>query len=161
MFNPLNLLEPAPFSLSNGTDNRSPDKYVTVIEQFNVPTNPRYQPRNGETFCNVASWDISRALCAEIPHWVNGQELTANLTVQWLSGDGSNYGWKECDLHTAQANALNGMPTVVTFYNTSGHGHIGFMLPDGNIVAAGLTCVYDVPIVNSFGNNPVQFFVHA
>jgi hypothetical protein len=68
-----------------------------VINQFAVENNARYLPvpNHGLTFCNIFSCDVTRAMGAEIPHWVKGtsyvilfsaaaQELSVNATVSWM-----------------------------------------------------------------------------
>ena len=57
--------------LTNEVGNRSMDNYQAVLNEFGVETNPRYLQRNGNTYCNIFVWDATKAMGAEIPHWVN------------------------------------------------------------------------------------------
>lgn len=52
-------------------EDRHPLLYSAIINQFGVETNPRYRPRNNNTYCNIFVWDVSSAMGAEIPHWIN------------------------------------------------------------------------------------------
>lgn len=66
--------------------NRNAHTYNEVLNPFAVGNNPRYTPRGGNTSCNIFVWDATRAMGAEIPHWVDdagnpigvgkGRELT-------------------------------------------------------------------------------------
>lgn len=72
---------------------------------FNKPgENPRYQQHKNDkggisTYCNIYVHDATRAMWANIPHWVRsartGQwnELNANDTVTWIRQNGSAHGW--------------------------------------------------------------------
>jgi hypothetical protein len=163
-FNPLNRWNPSPFSISNGQDERDPNKYLEVIKQFKVddPTNIRYQPSEGNTWCSLFLWDVTRAFACEIPHWWIGKEQTANMMIQWLDNEGPNYGWQKLpDLHTAQAMVQQGMPVVIMYNNPGFHGHCGILLPDGTLAQAGLTCFFGKPITQGFGNLPILFYGHS
>ncbi|NPV90054.1 MAG: hypothetical protein HPY50_04670 [Firmicutes bacterium] len=50
---------------------RSPYAYDMIIDQFKVADNPRYKRRNGNTYCNIFAWDVTNAMGAEIPYWVD------------------------------------------------------------------------------------------
>jgi len=96
---------PANVPLKSAASERSPALYDAVIDQFVVEKNPRYrrdQQGKGETYCNIFVWDVTRAMGAEIPHWVDqennptvlgkGIELDANAVIQWLQNRGKNQG---------------------------------------------------------------------
>lgn len=155
---------------------RDPELYKRVILQFMVERNPRYTPRDGNTFCNIFTWDVTLAMYCEIPHWVDdfntgipvkvgkGVELNANNQCTWLAKHGPRYGWSEADLPTALANAKRGAPTLVTFLHVGGIGHVAMLLPTEpapRIAQAGARNFYDEPLTHGFGKYPVIYYVHA
>ena len=89
-------------------DERDPKTYRDVISQFSVETSERYRVNKqgvGDTYCNIFSWDVTRAMNAEIPHYVNtatgepavagedgAVEMDANATNDWLNTYGKQYG---------------------------------------------------------------------
>jgi len=128
---------------------RCPERYDAVIAQFDVETNQRYR-RNaqarGETYCNIFVWDVTRAMGAEIPHWVSdggnptspfhGHEMNANAVIDWLQARGCRHGWREVGPDEAQAHANRGAPAVVIWRNDSGIGHVAIVRP-GDATEAG------------------------
>lgn len=130
---------PADTPLKSTTSDRSPARYEAVIDQFAVEKNPRYrrnQQGKGETYCNIFVWDVTRAMGAEIPHWVDqensptvlgkGIELDANGAIQWLQTQES---WKRVDPKRAQNLANQGFPVMATWLNPGGVGHIAVVRP--------------------------------
>jgi len=130
--------------VTSTTANRSRAAYDNVVNQFAVANNPRYQKRNingvAATFCNIFLWDVTRAMNAEIPHWVNmttgaptaagsGTELGANATADWMASFGTKYGWRQVSAQQAQNNANLGQPSVVLYRNQSGEGHCQVVRP--------------------------------
>lgn len=118
---------------------RNSARYEAVIDQFEVEKNPRYrrdQQGKGETYCNIFIWDVTRAMGAEIPHWVDqennatvlgrGIELDVNGAIQWLQTQES---WKKVDPKNAQDLANQGFPVVATWLNPGGIGHIAVVRP--------------------------------
>jgi hypothetical protein len=118
---------------------RNSARYEAVIDQFEVEKNPRYrrdQQGKGETYCNIFIWDVTRAMGAEIPHWVDqennatvlgrGIELDVNGAIQWLQTQES---WKNVDPKSAQDLANQGFPVVATWLNPGGVGHIAVVRP--------------------------------
>ena len=137
-----------PFVTSTAS-NRSAAALNRVIDQFHVETNPRYEKNKkgyGDTYCNIFMWDVTRAMGAEIPHYVDpvtlepkyypdvkgARELTANGIYQWLEKKGAEYGWKEVSAETAQQLANQGRPVVTTKKNNSGSGHVQVVRPSAN-----------------------------
>jgi len=51
--------------------NRSPEQYDAVIDQFSVEENSRYFKDGNGTYCNIFVSDVTKAMGAEIPHWVD------------------------------------------------------------------------------------------
>jgi subtilase family serine protease len=125
---------------------RNPADYTNVINQFAVVVNPRYTPRSGFTYCNIFTWDVTRAMGAEIPHWVDadgqptgvgqGSELNANATVDWLVNHGDRFGWRQVTAEEAQRLANLGHPAVAAWKNVGGIGHMAVVRP-GDITADG------------------------
>lgn len=124
---------------------RSAEQARKVIAQFKVAKNPRYTPRDlnkdgkQDTFCNIFTWDYSRAMGCEIPHWVGangaitavgmGKELNANATVDWIREYGSVYGWRKITENEAREAAGRGYPTVVLWQHHGGIGHVAVVYP--------------------------------
>jgi predicted chitinase/LysM repeat protein len=162
--------------LQGDPSNRNAATYSDVIDQFAVGSNPRYQPRNGNTYCNIFAWDVTRAMGAEIPHWVDangnptgvgqGRELDANAGHQWLENHGSRFGWREVNAEEVQALANQGHPTVASWHNPGGIGHIAVVRPGelnerGPAIAqAGARNFNEGHVRDSFGNAPVKYFVN-
>ncbi len=132
--------------VTSDKSNRSASLYENVIAQFKVETNARYAVNKngtGDTYCNIFMWDVTRAMGAEIPHYVDAQtlearyypdvsgakELNANGIYDWLSKMGNSYGWKKVTAEEAQAFANSGKPVVTAWKNTSGHGHVQVVCP--------------------------------
>jgi hypothetical protein len=130
---------PADAPLKSAPGERNPDLYSAVIDQFAVEKNPRYrrdQQGKGETYCNIFIWDVTRAMGAEIPHWVGqennssvlgkGIELDANGVIRWLQVQGE---WQEVGPERAQDLANQGFPVVAAWLNPGGIGHIAVVRP--------------------------------
>ena len=139
--------------LSNTAGNRSPAEYDDLINQFAVAHNPRYTPDAHATYCNIFMWDVTRAMNAEIPHWItaNGgiaapgapgaREIVINEGVDWLHDHGAEHGWQALSqASAAQARANQGYPTVVVWKNPNPahHGHTAMVRP-GTFDARGVT----------------------
>lgn len=159
--------EPVNAPLRSNSSNRSATRYADVINQFAVGRNPRYAPRNGNTYCNIFVWDVTRAMGAELPHWVNGRELDANSVNRWLHQSGGANGWRRVDARTAQAYANAGRPSVASWRNPAGIGHIAMVRP-GQITSAGPAAAQagarnfnNGHIANGFGSRQPEYWVHA
>jgi hypothetical protein len=170
---------PANPPLTNAPGNRSATAYAQVINQFAVAHNPRYEPGHqgrGETYCNIFTWDITRAMGAEIPHWVDGSgnsvgvgkghELNANATVDWLNRHGARHGWRPASAEEAQRTANGGHPAVVVWKNPGGIGHVAVVRPGEltsrgpTIAQAGARNTNNAHVRDTFGSRPVQYWVH-
>lgn len=133
--------------------NRNRMLYDNVINQFAVAVNPRYAQRYDEngrmksTYCNIFCWDVTRAMGAEIPHWVSrtgepvavgkGNEMNANDTNDWLQRHGARYGWRRvADQNEAQALANRGHPTIASMKKPGGIGHLAVIRP-GEVTKSG------------------------
>ena len=118
---------------------RSRELYDNILNQFAVGVNPRYAHRNGSTFCNIYVWDVTRAMGAEIPHWVDpngdptphnrGRELNANAVNDWLNKHGARFGWRKVPLAQGIERANRGYPVVASWKNPGKIGHISMIRP--------------------------------
>jgi hypothetical protein len=113
---------------SKPTDRRQ-ELLNEVIDQFHVENNPRYmrEKESDRPFCNIFVSDVTRALGAEIPHWVKGKELDTEGMRLWLNNQGKLNGWRRVSAAEAQRNADEGRPSIVY-----GPGHIAVVRPGGN-----------------------------
>lgn len=162
--------------LTNGSDNRSAQRLEAVIAQFEIETNPRYQPVQVKqpdgsfklaTFCKTLIWDVTRALGCEVPHWFKGKETTANDLQSWWGGSGRVQGWREVFVDEALRAAAAGCPVLPYFHNPEGPGHIGIVVPSlptdsgVQIAQAGATCFSKGLLERGFGRYPHRFFTHV
>lgn len=176
-------------SLTNHVGERSAQAYESVIDQFGVETNERYRVNKngtGDTYCNIFAWDVTRAMGAEIPHFINAatgvpmasaganaKELDANGVNDWLNGNGAAYGWRKATAEEAQQYANAGMPAVTSWKNPSGHGHLQVVRPsaDGTydqtrgvaIAQAGRQLIRNGYCSDAYSNNTmsqIDYFVH-
>ncbi len=176
-------------SLTNMPGQRNAATYRAVMNQFNVENNERYRVNKngtGDTYCNIFVWDVTRAMGAEIPHFVDasgnpvaasGQGITetnANSVNDWLNTHGARYGWQKVSAEQAQYYANSGMPAVTSWKNPSGHGHLQMVSPSKTgtydpqngvaIAQAGRLLINDGYIVDSYGTGSklqqVEYFVH-
>lgn len=172
---------PVDAPVQNQIGERHSQTYEQVINQFGVGTNSRYEKNSqgkGETYCNIFVWDVTKAMGAEIPHWVDKQgnpvspgvsgsrELSANGSIGWLESHGQSNGWKVVSADEAQRLANLGQPTVATWKNPSGIGHIGMVRPgelNNNspaLAQAGSKNFNSGTVRDGFGNRPVVYYVH-
>jgi len=186
---PVAASKPCTPAITSNESNRSAALYRQVIDQFQVETNPRYEVNkkgHGDTYCNIFMWDVTSAMGAEIPHYVDSQtgapktypdtkgasEMSANSIYNWLHEHGSNYGWFEVTPEQAQALANQGRP-VVTAFKKTGHGHVQVVCPskDGlyddkrgvTIAQAGRNLTSYRPITSIYNASlpKVKYFAHA
>lgn len=152
--------------LTSGTAIRTPQLLEQVVAQFAVETSTRYRPGRGKTYCNIFSWDVTRALGCEVPHWAVSKELTANDTAKWLSSAvGIRHGWESAAEPVARGYAAAGKPALAVWVNSSGPGHIAVVLPSRGeatyIAQAGAKNFSRGPLADGFGARKVSFYVHA
>jgi|GEM_PF-2395758 len=114
--------------LKNDRDNRSPENYYNVIAQFQVETAARYQPNEGETFCNIFVWDVCAAMDTILPHFFTADLMPASLDDYYYTGSanvracflevrGIEYGWRVVEEKEAQQRADEGYPTIGVWKN--------------------------------------------
>lgn len=177
-------------AITSNITNRNPALYRQVINQFHVETHPRYavnKKGTGDTYCNIFMWDVTRAMGAEIPHYVDpktkapryypdvkgASEMNANAIYDWLHEHGGKYGWFEVDAEQAQAMANQGRPVVTALRNNSGgHGHVQVVCPSADgmydpergvtIAQAGRNLTSYRPITQIYNRSlpRVKYFAH-
>lgn len=167
--------------LTNTSQNRNPDIYAQVINQFAVGYNPRYLPGGGNTYCNIFAWDVTRAMNCEIPHWIDDSwniakpntpgafEITINSGVNWMMKYGvRDHGWQSVNAQTAQDYANQGKVAVAMWKNPipANHGHIAVVRP-GTITSKGAASAQagsinfnSGHIKDGFGNITPKYYVH-
>lgn len=171
-----NAARPLNPPVTNNPAHRSAAAYSNVVNQFAVGNNPRYAHRDGNTYCNIFIWDVTRAMGAEVPHWVNnngtpmkygqGHELDANDTNTWLRQHGAEHGWRKVSAAEAQKLANVGHPAIASWNNPGGIGHIAIVRPGSinsngpEIAQAGSRNLNDTHVRETFGNRPVEYFVN-
>lgn len=146
---PVRASKPVTPGIMSNPSNRSAAVYTSVIAQFSVENNPRYavnKKGHGDTYCNIFMWDVTSAMGAEIPHYIDpktgapmtypdvrgARELSANGINNWLFKHGSEYGWYQVSAEEAQALANRGQPVVTSLKNNSGHGHVQVVCPSAD-----------------------------
>src|SRR5215471_523769 len=167
--------------LRNSPGQRDPAIYSQLVNQFAVGNNPRYLPDNGNTYCNIFAWDVSRAMGAEIPHWIDSagniaapgaphaSEVNINGGINWMRSHGvTQFGFRACSPQDAQDAANQGKLAVIMWKNTgSGHGHVAVVRPGTvttggpEIAQAGRHNFNDGHVINGFGQlGPLEYFSH-
>jgi hypothetical protein len=132
-----------------------PDRqFWTLCEIAKVidPQRARYAPRDGQTFCNIYVSDFTRAWGYEIPHKMNGVELTADKTGRMIQA-GEIPRWKQCSGPSAGIRAVLDEPVVA--FSPGAPGHIAIVTVDMDsrelwVHQAGSKCGY-MPIKEGFG----------
>lgn len=165
--------------ITNEPGDRDPRVYDAVLNQFAVGYNSRYVQRPGKTYCNVYVWDATKAMGAEIPHWVDkngnpvavntGSELNANRTIEWLEKHGVEKGWREVSVEEAKTLADKGQPVVATWKNPdpSSPGHVAMVRPGEytasdppHIAQAGGKNFNDDTVDEGFADRSVVYYAH-
>jgi hypothetical protein len=156
----------------NTASQRDERELEVILDQFNVEHAERYRPRPAvpggpkATYCNILVSDATAALCAPVPHWLNGQWQDVRSNVKWLRS-GYN-GWRVSTAAQAQALANAGHPAVVVWDpEDRAHGHIAILTPSKGsagvwVCQAGARCYRRAPLMAGFGNytTELQFFTH-
>ena len=162
---PLAVWTAATPAVTSTQEDRSPERYRAVLDQFRVQTAPRYRPgRDGFTYCNIYVLDATRAMGVHIP------QMGAIAMCNWLGTTGAEYGWREVDAETAQRYANEGKPAVTS---AGSIGHVQMVSPsrDGDfdpvrgvaIAQAGsivTNYMHITGIYGSGGMRQVRYFVN-
>ncbi len=187
---PVAASKPCTPAVTSSVNNRSASLYRQVIDQFDVENNKRYEVNKkgrGDTYCNIFLWDVTSAMGAEIPHFVDAQtgaprtypdvkgakQMSANSIYNWLHEKGNDYGWFEVTPEQAQQMANAGRPVVTSWKNLGGHGHVQVVCPskDGvynekrgvTVAQAGRILSSYTPITSIYKKSltKVSYFAHA
>ena len=180
---PIECWKPAIPAITSVAGFRNPERYRAVIDQFRVESAKRYEV-DEYTYCNIFLWDVTSAMGAEIPHYVDAAtgnpryypdikgatSMGAIATDKWLRDYGPQYGWYEVDAETAQRWANSGKPAVTT---AGSQGHVQIVCPSrdgGYDPARGVTVAQAGRIVSGYtyitsiyganGLNNIRYFVH-
>ncbi|MGI5907534.1 MAG: hypothetical protein ACOX8O_02710 [Christensenellales bacterium] len=146
---PYESWKPANPAVTSAPGARGAANYRAVIDQFRVETNGRYKVNKqgrGDTYCNIFVWDVTSAMGAEIPHYVDAKTrepraypdtagalcMTANMMGDWLETTGPAHGWRRVSAQEAQHYANSGSPAVAVWKNPGGHGHVQMVCPSAN-----------------------------
>lgn len=174
---------PVPLVIACSDDCRSPECLRQVLAQFHVEEDERYKPHAfgcPGTRCNIFVWDATRALEAEVPHWIGeggarvppgtkgARELSAAGMIGWLMMYGQANGWQAVATPEARALANQGRPVIAAWVNplTDHPSHVAMLLPtpDGErevrIAQAGAVNLWDRPLHEGFGPYRVQYWAH-
>ena len=109
---------------------RSPAQIRAIINYFNVEDsgNKRFWPGSGETYCNIFARDVMRCLRANLAYWIGKHEQDANEMFDWLNNAAN--GWRKVSATEATTAAGKGIPTLASWKNPSGIGHIVVVRPE-------------------------------
>jgi hypothetical protein len=163
---------------SSAIGERSSIALNAVLDALSVEINPRYQPDERSTFCNIFVSDVMRCMGQDIPHWVDGSgmgadpnhggaEMTANAMHCWMASvPARRNGWCAMGPCTAQENANLGRPTVVTWPSPPGKiGHVAVVTPAAWSVSRGVmianvgsTTFRRGSVARGFGSRDVYFW---
>jgi len=142
---PLEWWRPTIPSITSSPAHRDPALYREVVNQFDVERAERYRPgRNGNTYCNIFAWDVTRAMGAELPYYTDpstgapmyypdikgARYMMAKDMDVWLEKHGADYGWHQVSAEDAQMHANMGRP-VVTSANHLSHMQVVVPSQDG------------------------------
>lgn len=140
--------------------------YEHALRMFAPSTSPRYQPRDGLTFCNIFISDVTRALAKkdpeilELPHRVDGVEQTMNMMIARLRVQHGGYRWVPWVRRAPPIGQPVTRPTLVTWRSRKGPGHGAFVCPsteptpddigDLRLAQAGQKCGIWLPLRECF-----------
>lgn len=129
----------------------------------------RYQRKGSQTFCNIFSWDVARAVGLDNAHWINQAtnqevlpgtkgaiETNANMQVRRLARLPQ---WRKVARADALGLAKDGHLVLLGWDSQSARpGHIAVLLPEGTIAQAGAENFVGGTIARGFGPLQPQFF---
>lgn len=138
---PLEWWRPTTPAIVSDMNERSPELYRAVLDQFDVEKAERYRPgREGNTYCNIYVWDATRAMGAELPYYCDPSTgapmqfpdtkgAKVNLAKDmdaWLKQYGPQYGWHQATAEEAQRHANQGKPAMTAAGDI---GHVQMVAP--------------------------------
>ncbi len=146
---------------------RSPDVYRMVIDQFAVGHNPRYEPDAPDRpRAHIFVWDVTRAMNAEVPHFVGAKELSLGQTCDWIRHEGPMRGWHRTDAMGAVEAANQGLCVLVLpreiRLKLVAVVRPGEPAPDGRpkVSAAAIARGNDLSVQEALGVSAVEYFYH-
>ncbi|HSP79687.1 MAG TPA: hypothetical protein VLQ93_14210 [Myxococcaceae bacterium] len=153
--------------LQSRVGRRSAELYTQILNQFAVGHNPRYaEDGPGKPRGHIFVWDVTRAMSAEIPHFVGTRELSLGRTGDWLRHEGTMRGWRKINMEGALACANEGRPVVAmpkdSLVEQMAMVRPGEPGPDGRprLAAAALVRGNDLGCKEAFGVTALEYFVH-
>jgi hypothetical protein len=147
---------------------RSCDAYEQVINQFAVGSNPRYEPdAPDKPRAHIFVWDVTKAMNAEIPHFVGPKEMSLGQTVDWVRMEGPMRGWRKVSLIEALEQAQQGFP-VVAVPKDPRTKMIAMVRPappgpngQPRFATAGKARANDLGLLEALGVFAAEYFAHA
>lgn len=149
-------------TVTSTADRRSPIVYARVIQQFEVDTNPRYDPdAPDKPRAHIFVWDVTRAMGAEVPHFAGMKELSLAQTCDWIRFEGVARGWLKLRLDRALNLANVGQPVLVLPENPKLKA-LAVLLPGDvpQVASAGLVRGGSLEIARAMPTAAVDCFVH-
>jgi hypothetical protein len=141
---------------------RNPRILWTVIDQFAVAKNKRYDAPDGSR-AHVFAWDVSLAMECPIPHHRQGRELSLAQTVDWFRYEAATVGWLKVDAEGAVAAADAGQLVYVIPKNPK-LKQLAIVRPGGagddglpRVASAGLPRGNDLGVTEALGRDPLYF----
>lgn len=166
-------LKPPPDVEALGRGPRSGSALLGVTRALCVTQAKRYEPDEKRTWCNVYAVDALEILRAPLERERTVNELVAGLRKSrypgWLPLAGENWAADGKMILSLSNRAACGLPTVATWLNLQGHGHIAIVVPtptDGHsglyVTCAGRDRLQEAPIAHAFGFalTRLQFWGH-
>lgn len=178
---------PIDAQLVSSSQNRSSEVLNRILDQFMVETSPRYKAEMGMTYCNIFAWDATRALGAEIPHWIDrssglpyqyqtqlsyrdnavqAAEMNVNALASWMEVNGWKIGYRRATENEAKEAANSGLPAVAIWKNPSEDksGHIAILRAVLNedeiyVAQAGARNSDSISLSTAFGHDRVDEIV--
>lgn len=127
--------------------------YKSVIDSFNVTTNPKYQPTSSATYCNIFAQDVMKAMGNALPSG------TCSTMLNALYGNKDAH-WKSVSAVDAQSRANAGHSTIgitsdhiVVIYP---HGNTATTVKDLYMSMAGYKCFNDTKITYAWTSSALD-----
>ena len=146
---------------------RSPSLYRKAIDQFAAGHNPRYEPDGqGKPRAHIFVWDVTRAMHAELPHFLGVRELNLAQTVDWLRSEGPMHQWRRADAQDAIEAANQGLMVVAVPKDVKikviGVARPGKAAADGKplLSAAGRKRGNGLSVLDALGVLAAEYFIH-